>query len=105
MPVVAASVVEQVSAAMSVASLRNEAIASNIANRDTPGYRRLQVQFDRAMEQARPVLVAASETQSPVSLEQDLLSLTSNAGRYGTLARVLNRYFSILGAITSDGRG
>src|SRR5262245_26836323 len=72
MTVPTVSVVDQVSAALSLASLKHEVIASNIANRDTQGYRRLQVSFDAAMERARIEPAAADPTDPQVSLEQDL---------------------------------
>jgi flagellar basal-body rod protein FlgB len=100
------SVVDQVSAALSLASLKHQVIASNIANRDTQGYRRLQVSFDAAMEQADVVAEPASANDvAPVSLEQDLVAMSSNAAQYASLARVLSRYFSILSAITNYSRG
>lgn len=86
--------IEQVSGALSSASLEHEVIVSNIANRDTEGYRRLQVSFDQVLSDVAP----AGE---PVSLEQDLLALSANAGRYQALAHSLRQYFSILGAITA----
>ncbi len=100
------SVVDQVSAALSRASLQHEVIASNIANRDTEGYHRLQLRFDAALEQASVVAEPASvQSDSPVSLEQDLVALSSNSARYEALARVLNRYFAIVSAITNYNRG
>jgi flagellar basal-body rod protein FlgB len=106
MTIPALSVVDQVSAALSLASLRHQVIASNIANRDTEGYQRLQVRFDAAMERADvvPEPVDANEA-APVSLEQDLVALSSNSGQYESLARVLSRYFSIVSAITNYSRG
>lgn len=99
------SVVEQVSAALSVASLRQQVIASNIANRDTQGYQRLQLRFDAALERAGVVASAPGASAEPVSLEQDLVALSTNSAHYAALARVLSRYFSILGVMTSNSRG
>ena len=100
------SVVDQVSAALSRASLQHEVIASNIANRDTEGYQRLQLRFDAALERASVVAEPANaQADAPVSLEQDLVALSSNSARYEALARVLNRYFSIVSAITNYNRG
>ena len=81
-------------------------IASNIANRDTEGYQRLQVRFDAALERADVVPVpAAPNGDAQVSLEQDLVALSSNSAQYQALARVLSRYFSIVSAITNYSRG
>lgn len=105
MPIPASSVVDQISASLSVASLQHQVIASNIANRDTQGYQRLKLGFDQAMDRAGAVTVTTDTADSPVSLEQDLVALSSNSARYEALARVLSRYFSIVGAITSYSRG
>jgi flagellar basal-body rod protein FlgB len=100
------SVVDQVSAALSRASLQHEVIASNIANRDAQGYQRLQVRFDAAMDRASVVPEQAStHDDAPVSLEQDMVALSSNVAQYEALARVLSRYFSIASAITNYSRG
>jgi flagellar basal-body rod protein FlgB len=100
------SVVDQVSAALSRASLQHEVIASNIANRDTAGYQRLQLRFDAALDRATIAAEPAGPgVDAPVSLEQDLVALSSNSARYEALARVLNRYFSIVSAITNYNRG
>jgi hypothetical protein len=40
-----------------------------------------------------------------VSIEDDVLVLSTNAMQYQTLARVLNRYFFLLAAITNPNRG
>jgi flagellar basal-body rod protein FlgB len=98
----APSLVEQFAAAMSASQLRHETIASNIANRDTPGYQRLAVRFDRAMDRAVAVPDPSGGRPAP---EQDLVSMSSNAMHYQALARVLGRYFSIASIIASQGRG
>lgn len=95
------TVVSEVSAALSATSLRHQVIASNIANRDTQGYQRLQVQFDRAMG----AVVALEPGNEPPSIEQDLVALSANSTRYEALTRVLSRYFSIVNAIASYNRG
>lgn len=99
------AVIDQISAAMSVRTLQHHVIASNIANRDAHGYQRLKVRFDHAMGEATAASVAVDRADAPVSLEQDLLALTSNSAHYEAMARVLGRYFSIISAITSYSRG
>jgi flagellar basal-body rod protein FlgB len=105
MPSAVSSIVDQVAAAMSVSSLKHQVIANNIANRDTQGYQRIKLQFDRALGQAGPARIVPDTASAPVSMEQDLVSLSSNATRYEALARVLSRYFSIAAAITNPSRG
>jgi flagellar basal-body rod protein FlgB len=98
-------VIDGISATMSVQSLRNEVIASNIANRDAVGYQRLKVAFDRAFDQAGRATVVADRSSTPVSMEDDLVALSANSGQYQALARVLNRYFVVLATITNPNRG
>jgi flagellar basal body rod protein FlgB len=99
------SVVDGISAAMSVQSLRNEVIASNIANRNAESYQRLKVGFDRAFDAAGRATVVADRSSTPVSMEDDLIALSSNSMQYQALARVLNRYFVVLATITNPNRG
>lgn len=97
--------VQQVSSAMSAASIEHQVVTSNIANRDAQDYQRLKVRFDAAMSGERSVHIVADESAGEVSLEQDLLALSMNSGRYQALARSLNRYFAIVSAIASYNRG
>jgi flagellar basal-body rod protein FlgB len=80
-------------------ALRHEAIASNIANLDTPGYRRMDLapsfraELDRACSSANPRLIedltpslapdptalAAGHDGNNVSLEQEMVALSQNS--------------------------
>jgi flagellar basal body rod protein FlgB len=101
----AASVTEQISAAMSACNLQHQVNVSNIANRDTQGYQRLRVQFDRAMGEPDAAAVVTDRSNVPVSLEQDLVAMSTNLMQYQTMARALGRYFSIVSAIANPNRG
>lgn len=107
MPPTPLAAVDQVSSALSLASLRNQAIASNIANRETEGYQRLQAQFSRALQagDARPVIVPETAAGPAPSVEQDIVAMSNNALHYQALARVLSRYFSIEETIAGGGKG
>jgi flagellar basal-body rod protein FlgB len=98
-------VVDQISAALSVSNLRHEVIASNIANRDSQGYQRLKVRFDQAMSGGESATVVNDYSAADVSLEQDLVALSSNTLRYESLARALRGYFALIATITSPNRG
>jgi len=114
MPVPQVSVVDQVAAALSSASLRHQVISSNIANRETPDYQRLKVGFDRALgDAALPssagrvgarAVVVADEVAAKPALEQDMVDLASNTMNYQALAKTLSRYFAILATIANGGR-
>lgn len=100
------SAIERISAALSLANLKHQVIANNIANRDTEGYRRLAVRFDAAMERGRVVPAEnAAAGIGPVSLEQDLVALSANSAHYEAMTKVLSRYFSIARAITNYSGG
>ena len=101
----APSVIDQISASMSVSSLQQQVIASNIANRDTQGYQRMKLRFDQAMDQAGTATIGVDDSNADVSLEHDLVALSSNSMQYTALARTLSRYFSIITAITNPSRG
>lgn len=97
--------IDQVAASMSAGSLQNQVIAGNIANRDTVGYQRMKLQFDDAMNRASAATIVADTSPTAVSLEQDLVALSSNAMQYQALARALSHYFSVMAAITNSSRG
>ena len=101
----AASVIDQISAAMSVSNLQHQVNVSNIANRDTQGYQRMKVQFDHAMGSADAATVVTDRSNLPVSLEQDLVAMSTNLMQYQAMARALGRYFSIATAIANPNRG
>lgn len=94
------------------AVLRQEAIASNIANAETPGYRRLDVSGDFAselrarsaqtggnasFEDLRPKLVEDLHARSvrpdgnSVEVERELLEMNRNTVEYDFLADVVSR--------------
>lgn len=85
-------------------SARAEAIAENIANASTPGYRPLRVTFETALAQAATEGEAAVEAVEPrlqrvsgsgsgtgLRLDMELAAAASNATRYAALVEVLNR--------------
>ncbi|MBA4137690.1 MAG: flagellar basal body rod protein FlgB [Opitutus sp.] len=96
---------------LDAAALRQEAIASNIANAETPGYRRLDLapdfadqlkaqvrsgDLERAVE-LKPKLVedAHARTVRPdgntVEIENELLAMNRNSVEYEFLTEVLSR--------------
>ena len=111
-----AMLVERVTAALNTASLQHQVHVSNIANRESEGYARLKVAFDRAiglansadgstsLQSARPYVVRDAQA-SPVSLEEDLMAMSKNTMNYQALTKALSRYFSIASAISNGGKG
>lgn len=111
--------------ALDAASLRHQAIANNIANVNTEGYRRLMVNFDEQFEGARRSLedrgsinpldlvgiqlqvVSAADTpgySSAIKLDMEMVSLAQNAIRFQTLTKGLSKHFSLLLSAVSDGK-
>ena len=94
------------------ASLRHEALAANLANVNTPGYRRQDVDFHSALQAAMPAgrdAVAATEiapavdSSAPmrpdgnsVDVDAEGANLAQNALEYEALAQVLRARGDIL---------
>ena len=95
-------------AGMRGASVRQRVIADNIANAQTPGYRRKTVKFEQALAralesgglpaslQARIVMpdsTPADETGNNVELEMEVGELIKNSSTYKTYLRMLNKVY------------
>ena len=97
---------------LDAAALRQEAIASNIANAETPGYRRLEVSTDfaaqlkararagelnRDRDELQPTLVQDQHARTvrpdgnSVEIEHELLAMNKNAVEYEFLTEVVSR--------------
>ena len=57
------------------------------------------------MSGAGEARLVADPEQTVAPLEQDMVALSTNSVQYQGLARVLSRYFTMLGAITNPNRG
>jgi len=111
--------------ALDAASLRQQAIASNIANHGTQGYVPLKLDFELQMQEARRVLDAkgsidtfalagvrlqlepvldAQGRPATVQLDEQVADMAQNSVQYQALARGLNRHFAILSMAASDGK-
>lgn len=94
------------------ASLRHEALAGNLANVNTPGYRRRDVDFHSALQAAMPggrdavaatpiaATVDAAAAMRPdgnsVDVDSEAANLAQNALEYQALAQVLRARGDIL---------
>ncbi|WP_005034697.1 flagellar basal body rod protein FlgB [Holophaga foetida] len=110
--------------AMDAASLRQQAIAANIANANTVGYVPMTVDFESQMEDARlslqsqghldatalagvrPRMRTQTELGLPgkVMLDMEVARMAENSVQYQALAKGLSRHFAILSAAVSDGK-
>lgn len=113
------------SLALDAASLRQQAITSNMANINSPGYAPLEVSFEDQLEGARreleaqgrldgasllglkPVtrLAVSSQGFGPgVSLDVEAVKLAQNAVHFQALLRGLSKHYAMLSSAVSDGK-
>ena len=111
--------------AMDAASLRQQAIAANIANANTAGYVPQGVSFEAQLEDARrglrsegridPFAIAGVKVQmqalqnssgqaGAIQLDSEVAALAQNTMQYQVLAKGLNKHFAILESAFSDGK-
>lgn len=98
--------------AMDSYSLRQKVTSSNIANIDTRGYSRHEVEFENALQKAREsdtdmqnVNPSIQETGDDVVLENELLEMADTQMRVQLVTRSLRHHFDTLKAgITSTTR-
>jgi flagellar basal-body rod protein FlgB len=116
--------VQKLSLALDEASLRQQAISSNIANVNTPGFKRLDVSasfenaFTSALKGSGPIdsfdmpqgSIEAAANQGParpdgntVQLEQEMLGLAQNSAKYEFASTMLaNSFHGMKYAITGQ---
>ena len=115
------------SLALDAASMRQQAIASNIANADVPDYRPMAVDFESQLESAQRDLddgralsmgdldgvaprFAADPTLQPaglsprVALDMQMAALAQNGVQFQALTTALNKQFAMLSLAINDGR-
>lgn len=92
--------------AMDAYSKRSEAISSNLANKNTPGYQRITVSFEDQLREARnqvpslrnPTDVEAGinvEDEQPV-LEDEMMNLSDTQMRMQLANRGLREHFELM---------
>lgn len=121
------NMVSLLSLALDAAGMRQQAIAHNIANVNTPGFRRVAVSFEQqvaALEQRtmhaaagsapsladlaglRPRFVAAdaADADGAVALDQEVAQLAETTVHHQALLKALNSQFSLLGTAINEGK-
>jgi flagellar basal-body rod protein FlgB len=106
-------------AAIRGSAARQQAIAQNIANVNTPGYRRLTVGFEHQLAAvsganggplgagvARPTFqyAEAGSADERVALDMELAHLAETSLRHQTLLKALHKHFALIGLAINDGR-
>jgi flagellar basal-body rod protein FlgB len=94
--------------ALDAYALRQKAIASNVANIDTPGYKRLEVNFEDALQKAQKlqtvqtdfddVQLKLQETDEKPLLEDEMMTLADTQIRAQLVTRTLRHNFQLLKA-------
>ncbi|SHN18084.1 flagellar basal-body rod protein FlgB [Duganella sacchari] len=111
--------------ALDAASLRQQAIAANIANAGSVGYVRQRVSFEDQLQQAQrsladdgsvalsslsglaPRMVSVTHAggmPEPVQLDAEMADLARNTVHYQALLKALSRHYAILSTAVSDGK-
>ncbi|MBS4054451.1 MAG: flagellar basal body rod protein FlgB [Thermaerobacter sp.] len=105
---------------LDVAALRQRTIANNVANANTPGFKRSFVSFEEHVEgaMARRSLTARDlqprlqqdrstsmrEDGNNVSVEHEMVLMAANTVQYQALAQQLSSRLSLLRYVINDGR-
>ncbi len=116
--------------AIDVSWKRNETISNNIANVDTPGYKRKSVKFEEFLDQERkdiplktsdsrhigvereyPVKIVTDNSSSSyrldgnnVDIESEMVSMAKNTIKYNVLIQSINSRFRRLTSVINEGR-
>ncbi len=112
---VSADVVRIVTLALDASSLRQRALAANIANAGNAAYQRQAVSFEaRLRELASRSELAEAGTASlqprlvnddtPAALDQDVTALAANALHFQALLKSLNAELELMSLAANDGR-
>jgi flagellar basal-body rod protein FlgB len=106
--------------ALDAAQMRQQAIAQNIANVNTPGYRRIGVSFEQRIAQMtpdaargtapadlsyyRPKIEYATGTEGPVQLDQELADMSETVLHHQALLKALNKQLELIGLAINEGK-
>ncbi len=105
------SIVNLLEAGIRAEHLRQKAIANNIANLETPGYRRIDVEFEKLLAKAlgspgainlseiepqihRPKQTPVKSNGNDVNLEVEVGQMVKNTLRHKTYIRLLNKKYN-----------
>ena len=104
------NIIALIEAGIRAESLRQKAIANNIANLETPGYRRIDVKFEEFLAKSldssgsvdlsklepqiyRPKQTPVKSNGNDVSLENEVGAMIKNSLRFTTYIRLLNKKY------------
>ncbi len=101
-------VFDLITAGLRAEGLRQKAIANNIANLETPGYRRVDIRFEELVAKAieagdeaqideldpqvyHPMITRVGSNGNDVSLEHEVGEMVQNTLRHSALVKLLNK--------------
>jgi flagellar basal-body rod protein FlgB len=104
------SIIAIIEAGIKAEGLRQKAIANNVANLETPGYRRIDVKFEELLAKSldssgsvdlsklepqlyRPRQTPVKSNGNDVTLESEVGAMIKNSLRYTTYIRLLNKKY------------
>ena len=92
--------------AMQAYNWRSQALASNLANLDTPGYKRMSVSFEDSLQEARHTIEGMDALgdirpemnvdETPPVLEDELMEMADTQMRTQAVSRALREHFDSL---------
>ncbi|WP_436525165.1 flagellar basal body rod protein FlgB [Janthinobacterium sp. GB4P2] len=123
-PIIHDSTIGMLSLALNASNMRQQAIANNIANANTPGYQRIGVNFESRMSEVKsglrdgrtpaladlqyyqPLFEAAPDSIAgdPVQLDMEVAGLSENTLHQQALIKALNKHLSILSTAINEGK-
>lgn len=109
------------SLALDAAVMRQQVIASNIANAHTEGYVAQRVSFEAAMDAASGDVLRSSDStdlrltayaynattpsiDGAVRLDSEVAAMSQNGAHYQALLKALNRHLSVMASAVSEGK-
>ncbi len=110
---------------LSALDARQKVLANNVANVNTPGFKRSEMEFEGALSAAissaergrigalrgfrpAPVVDATSTMRSDgnnVDIDVEMARLSENQVRYNTMVEILSKRMKMLRHVVTDGRG
>ena len=107
------SIIALIEAGIKAEGLRQKAIANNVANLETPGYRRIDVNFEELLAKSldssgvvdlkeigpqiyQPKQTFVKSNGNDVSLENEVGAMIKNSLRYKTYIRLLNKKYKAI---------
>lgn len=123
-PMIEDSTTRLLGLALDAAVMRQQAIAQNIANANTPGYQRIGVSFEQrvaglldaggqvrapalselAAYRPRVEQLAPSGASQEVALDMELAQLSQTTLQHQALLKALNKHLSVLGTAINEGK-